>query len=150
MPVYNSEKWIGKCIVSILKQDYPLYELLVIDDCSTDRTWEIINSYHVMAYRNQKRQGALANIAEGIEFLIDGIIVTVDGDDYLSNNSVLSYLDLVYTWDVWMTYGSFLPLSGKYKNTCQPFNKIKTPCKEGYLIETSVTPETYRESWFIF
>jgi len=148
VPVYNSEKWIGKCIESILDQDYPLYDLLVIDDCSTDRTWDIINSYKVMAYRNQKRIGALANIVEGIEFLIDGIIVTVDGDDYLANNSVLSYLDSFYTRDVWMTYGSFLPLSGKYKNTCQPFNKIMTPCEAGYLVEKSVTPETYRKSGF--
>jgi len=47
-----------------------------------------------------------------------------------------------------MTYGSFLPVSGKYKNTCQAFDKIKTPCKEGWLVDAKTTPSAYRKSGF--
>lgn len=146
VPVYNSEKWIGKCIESILSQDYLNYNMVVIDDCSSDSTLEIIKSYKVNVVHNKKRIGALANIIRGIEMIGRNIIVTVDGDDYLADNGVLSYLDSIYTSDIWMTYGSFLPLSGKYKNTCQPFGKIMTPCKAGYLVEKSVTPQSYRKS----
>ena len=34
----------------------------------------------------------------------------------------------------------------KYKRTCQPFDHIRTPCEAGYLVDVSVTPETYRKS----
>ena len=148
VPVYNAERFIGRCLESILSQDYPYFDVLVIDDCSDDLTWEYIKYYKVCATRNKQRQGALANIVKGIDLIGQNIIVTVDGDDYLADNKVLSYLNEVYSEDVWMTYGSFLPLSGKYKNTCQPFNKIMTPCKEGWLVEKSTTPDRYRKSGY--
>jgi glycosyltransferase involved in cell wall biosynthesis len=149
VPVYNAEKYIGRCIDSILMQDYKNYNLLVINDCSTDKTKKIIRSYdNIITLHNEKRVGALANIAEGIQIFGKNIIVTIDGDDYLPDRNVLSYLDKVYTTDVWMTYGSFMPVSERYKNTCQPFDNIWAPCEEGYLVKNSVTPSTYRKSPF--
>lgn len=148
VPVYNAEKYIGKCLESILSQDYPHFRVLVIDDCSTDETYDIAVNYDVHILRNNKRRGALANIVKGVELFGENIIVTVDGDDYLSTDYVLSYLNHIYTTDVWMTYGSFLPVSGRYKRTCQPFEKIMAPCEKGYLKEYFVTPDTYRKSDF--
>jgi glycosyltransferase involved in cell wall biosynthesis len=149
VPVYNAEKYIGRCIDSILMQDYKNYELLVIDDCSTDETYDIVLPYDdIFTLHNPVRQGALANIVEGIRTFGESIIVTIDGDDYLPDRNVLSYLDKVYTDDVWMTYGSFIPESHKYKNTCQPFDNIMAPCDAGYLVKNSVTPATYRKSPF--
>ena len=146
MPVYNAERWIGQCIESIISQDYPYFDLIVIDDCSTDLTWEYIKYYDIYSIRNKERKGALANIVNGIDRIGSDIIVTVDGDDYLPDNKVFSYLESFYTSDIWMTYGSFLPVSLKYKNTCQPFDKIRVPCEAGYLVDTSTTPEAYRKS----
>lgn len=148
VPVYNSERWIGKCIESILTQDYPVYTIIVIDDCSTDRTWDIIKSYNVYAISNRERKGALHNIVKGIEKIGKDIIVTIDGDDFLADNKVLSYLNSVYTNDVWMTYGSFLPVSGKYKNTCAPLNRVWCGDQEedGKFIYVSHTPQSYRKS----
>ncbi|GEM_PF-2004364 len=42
VPVRNEERTIGKCLRSLLAQDYPYLEILVWDDCSTDRTREIL------------------------------------------------------------------------------------------------------------
>lgn len=148
MPVYNAERWIGRCIETILEQDYPYYDVLVIDDCSTDMTWEYIKYYNICATRNKVRQGALANIVKGIDLIGNDIIVTIDGDDYLANNKVFSYLNEIYTPEVWMTYGSFLPVSLKYKNTCQAFDKIRTPCEQGWLVDAQTTPSEYRKSGF--
>ena len=149
VPVYNAEKYISRCLDSILMQDYNNYEILVIDDCSTDDTYDIVLPYDdIFTLHNPARRGALANIVEGIRTFGQNIIVTVDGDDYLPDRNVLSYLDKVYTEDVWMTYGSFVPESHKYKNTCQPFDNIWAPCEEGYLVKNSVTPATYRKSPF--
>ena len=149
VPVYNAEKYIGRCLESILEQDYPYFRVIVIDDCSTDNTYDKILEYgDIFSIRNNKRQGALANIVEGIKIFSEDIIVTVDGDDFLKTDYVLSYLNTVYTTDVWMTYGSFIPVSERYKNTCQPFDHIMAPCDAGYLVKNSVTPATYRKSPF--
>ncbi len=154
VPVYNGEKWIEHCLDSIMTQDYSNFDVIVIDDCSDDNTWDLIKGFDCKRIRNDKRNGsALENIIKGIKWLSDGpmdIIVTVDGDDYLADKTVLTYLNEVYQGDIWLTYGSFLPLSGRFKNTCQNLAKAKTPCKEGYLVEVSLTPQTYRKSglWF--
>jgi len=44
IPARNEEKNIGRCLDSVLNQDYPNFEVLVLDDNSTDRTAEIVNS----------------------------------------------------------------------------------------------------------
>jgi glycosyltransferase involved in cell wall biosynthesis len=45
MPAYNAEKYIGEAIESVLKQTYPYFELIVVDDGSADRTAEIVKSF---------------------------------------------------------------------------------------------------------
>lgn len=45
MPLYNAEKYIGIAINSVQSQTYPNWELLVVDDCSTDGSAEIVNRY---------------------------------------------------------------------------------------------------------
>lgn len=131
VPVYNSEKYIKACLQSILTQEYENYKLVVIDDCSVDGTYNIIsdinnqyeNSFTVC--RNKYRVGsALANIVKGINLFSqdkEDIIITVDGDDFLYNNEVLSYLNVVYQDEnIYMTYGQFIPLSGAYSKFCKP------------------------------
>jgi glycosyltransferase involved in cell wall biosynthesis len=142
VPVYNSEEYIEVCLESILKQDYNNYELVVIDDSSTDDTYSIINKVHEKynknfnVHKNQKRIGSpLANFVKGIELFShdkEDIIITVDGDDWLSNNDVLSYLNDVYQDDsIYMTYGQFEPLSKAYSNYCKPIPNIQRYRKSG-------------------
>ena len=45
IPMYNVEKYIGECLDSILAQTFTDYEVIAVDDCSTDRTCEIVESY---------------------------------------------------------------------------------------------------------
>ena len=150
VPVYNAEQWIGRCLESIVEQDYDNYSAIVIDDHSTDSTWDIIKKFDIESHRNYQRVGsALANIVQGINRISNNkndIIVTVDGDDYLADNNVLSYLNEVYQPEVWMTYGSFLPLSGKYKNTCQDLSHTHTFDDNGEHLYSHLTPSTYRKS----
>lgn len=57
IPAHNEEKHLERCLDSILSQTYPHLEMLVVDDASTDRTWEICNVYisrdnRVKCFRN--------------------------------------------------------------------------------------------------
>ena len=45
MPAYNAEKFISEAIESILDQTYKNFEFIIIDDASTDKTWEIMKRY---------------------------------------------------------------------------------------------------------
>jgi len=45
MPAYNTDRYIGEAIESILNQTFKEFELIIIDDASTDRTWEVIQKY---------------------------------------------------------------------------------------------------------
>jgi len=46
VPVFNSEKYIEKCLNSIMKQTYKKYQVKVIDDCSTDSSYELAQIYN--------------------------------------------------------------------------------------------------------
>jgi glycosyltransferase involved in cell wall biosynthesis len=145
IPVYNAEKYIEKCIDSILDQEYDNFNFVVIDDCSTDNTTKILQNLHKEyifdLIINDKRNGSpLENIIKGIKHLStdkEDIIVTVDGDDWLYDNTVLSYLNSVYQDEnIWMTYGQYEPLSkiNNYYNYiyyCRPIFDTKTYRKSG-------------------
>ena len=45
IPMYNVEKYIGECLDSILAQTFDNYEVIVVDDCSTDNSVKIVESY---------------------------------------------------------------------------------------------------------
>ena len=45
VPVYNTEKQVGRCIDSIIAQTYPNWELILVDDGSTDRSLDVIREY---------------------------------------------------------------------------------------------------------
>ena len=45
IPMYNTEKYIGECLDSILAQTFTDYEVIVVDNCSTDNSAKIVESY---------------------------------------------------------------------------------------------------------
>ena len=113
--VYNSEKWIGKNLKMLESQTYEDWKGIVIDDCSTDDTQEVIvgNLPEKMnAIFNTTRYRALYNQVKGIRTLgcnDEDVIVIVDGDDWLADKKVLEKLAKYYTnSDIWMTYGSYM------------------------------------------
>lgn len=134
IPVYNAEKYISRCLESVFNQNYLNYDLIVIDDSSTDRTWDIVCDYsknhQFCKKRNETRQGsALANIVYGINTLSknkEDVIVTIDGDDSLVGNSVFELLCKKYSENkIWMTYGQFIPESKTYGKYCSQINNTE-------------------------
>ena len=155
VPVYNAEKYIKKCMYSILNQDYDNFDIVVIDDCSTDNTTKILKKlykeYEFDLIINDKRVGsALSNIVKGINLKSNNeedIIITVDGDDWLSNDNVISYLNNIYQDNnIWMTYGQFIPASGTYGKYCKQIKDTKTYRKSGLWI-TSHLRTFKRKIW---
>lgn len=92
MPVYNQEKLAGESIWSVLKQDYIDKEIVIIDDCSQDNTYEICNSFgtFVKLFKNDKNLGLAGNLNECVKKSTGEYIVILCGDDTFTHKSVIS------------------------------------------------------------
>ncbi len=91
VPVYNAEEYIGATLDSIINQDFNSYEVIVIDDGSTDSSPEIINEKLVKSivdYKiiRQENSGVSSARNRGIEEAIGEYLVFIDADDYVTGN----------------------------------------------------------------
>ncbi|MCW8966769.1 MAG: glycosyltransferase family 2 protein, partial [Candidatus Pacearchaeota archaeon] len=89
IPVYNEEKYIGKCLESLNKQTYKNFEIIIIDDGSTDKTVEIIKKFDVHLIKG-KHKGTAFSRNLGAKSAKGEILIFIDADmtfdkDYLKN-----------------------------------------------------------------
>lgn len=81
---FNYSQYVGQAIQSILAQDYPNIELIVIDDGSTDASWRVIrelaDEHHFIAVRNQN-QGLIASVREGVARATGKYFSSLNADD---------------------------------------------------------------------
>ncbi len=87
IPAYNEEKHIGKCISSLLSQDYSDLEIIVVDDGSKDSTKEIVKKYPVK-FLSQDHKGAGAARNYGASEAKGDILVFVDADQFFDKSYV--------------------------------------------------------------
>ncbi|MGL5255457.1 MAG: glycosyltransferase family 2 protein [Proteocatella sp.] len=99
IPAYNVEKYIEKCLSSILEQTHTNIEVIVVDDGSTDRTGQLIDNVSQKDSRvlilHKKNAGVSAARNSGIEISMGDYLVFVDGDDYIAQDYVEYMLSLV-------------------------------------------------------
>jgi glycosyltransferase involved in cell wall biosynthesis len=106
VPVYNQEVYAIDAIESVLRQSYNNKEIIVVDDCSTDNTFEILEkkfSHHpkVRVYRNESNLGRVGNYKNILENYTNGeYVLNVDGDDMLLDPLFLEKsISLIETYD---------------------------------------------------
>jgi cellulose synthase/poly-beta-1,6-N-acetylglucosamine synthase-like glycosyltransferase len=82
IPTYNAEKTIGKCLRALLKQNYPKrkYEIIVVDDGSTDKTEQVVKKFRSVKFFKQKHRGPAAARNTGAKFSKGNIILFTDSD----------------------------------------------------------------------
>ncbi len=92
IPVYNCEKYIHKCIHTVMLQSWPSIQLIVVNDGSTDRSGDIINSlaakHNNITIINQINQGVAAARNKGVSHAKGEYLLFIDGDDYISRDYV--------------------------------------------------------------
>lgn len=94
--VYTIEKFVGKCIQSLIEQDYKNIEIILVNDCSKDNSGNICDEYakkddriKVIHHKNNTRLPGVRNT--GLENATGEYIIFVDGDDWLAPDFV-SYM----------------------------------------------------------
>ncbi len=157
IPSYNNNNWVEVNVESILEQSYQNYEVLYIDDCSTDDTramveemvsanskWKIVTNK-----KNMKRGYNISPINPNlINFMTDDedILVFVDGDDWLANSEVLSNLNNFYNKnDCWMSYGGYV----NYPEITIEGHKDQYPSTQNTQYSEEVHSKVlYRKDWW--
>lgn len=84
MPTYNVASYVEEAIGSVLRQTYHDFELLVIDDCSTDDTVSVVRSIddpRIHIVQNEKNVGLAKNLNRGLSHITTEYVARMDGDD---------------------------------------------------------------------
>lgn len=164
MPAYNSEKYISEAIESVLKQTYTNWELLIVNDCSTDNTEEIIKSYQQRKTKikliNQKENQGVANARNtGIQNAKGKYIAFLDADDIWREEKLQKQIQILQNSNADITYTAYLMIdeTGKTikKRSVKETLKLKDLLKENSIIFSSVVckreilkDKNFKSEWY--
>lgn len=115
MPVYNVELYVEEAIVSILNQSYRNIEFIIIDDCSTDKTWEIVSYYsdidkRIVSHRFSENRRIADALNFGLQLATGEFIARMDGDDISTVDRIRRLFDyLIENPDISLV-GSFMEI----------------------------------------
>ena len=159
IPVYNVEKYLKKCVDSVLAQDFSDYEILLIDDGSTDSSGKICDEYaektaHIrVIHQENKGQGGARNT--GILEATGEYLMFVDSDDFLKSRalSILYKTASEYDADIVLFGADFIDEQGNTIAVRTPTESKEPVILSGkqlllFFKSTSPWDKLYRRSLF--
>ncbi|MBN1591770.1 MAG: glycosyltransferase [Candidatus Coatesbacteria bacterium] len=93
IPVYNAHETLGKTLAAAFASDYPDFEVIVVDDCSTDQSREIAGQFPARLIRQPRNSGVASARNKGAEEAKGEIIVFIDSDIVLAPDSLRKFAD---------------------------------------------------------
>ena len=109
IPVFNGEKYILDCINSVLEQKFTNYELLIIDNCSTDKTQSLVENYNdkrIRYIRNNLNIGAINNFTKCIEMAAGEYFVLLPHDDLLLPGALKEFVSALENKNIGFVYSA--------------------------------------------
>ena len=100
IPIYNVEKYLNKCIKSLLESSYKNLEIILINDCSPDACEEIIEKYsekdkRILYVKNTENLRVSETRNRGLKRATGKYIMFVDGDDYISTDWIENLVETI-------------------------------------------------------
>lgn len=136
VPVYNTEKYLGKCLESLIKQEYKNLEIIIVNDGSTDDSALIIDSFSAK-YSNilvvaQENRGLSEARNTGIAKASGDYIAFVDSDDYVERAYFVHLMEAAEKADADMVICGYKMVDEKGKIKCEviPRQYIRNECEE--------------------
>ena len=125
VPVYNIELYVKECIESILRQTFKNFELILVDDGSTDQSGKICDEYALKDTRiiviHQKNQGLSQARNTGIDIAKGKYIGFVDGDDWIHEEMFLELYNLCVCNNVKISQCNYQ----RCRDTCEQFDETE-------------------------
>ena len=144
MSCYNHDKFVGEAIDSVLNQSFKDFELLIIDDNSTDKTFDIVNSFkdpRIKAFRNEKNFGMVFNTNSLIEKSNGEYIAIINSDDSWLPEKLQKQLDFLENNE---NYGACFTIA----NMINENNKIITNKKKNPFLMANKSRYEWLNYWF--
>ena len=101
IPTYNSARYLGEAIESVLSQSYRPIEIIVVDDGSTDDSSSVVKSFgtSLIRYHHQSNQGTAAARNKGLELARGHVIAHLDADDLWEKNKLTLQMNAIQVAD---------------------------------------------------
>jgi FkbM family methyltransferase len=132
-PFYNAREYIEECVESVIAQDYENWEMILIDDKSTDDGAEVVKNYvaslpesaqrKIRIKLNEENVGAVCNQVLAVRGLhVDDIVMLVDGDDALANDPhIFDRYNNMFHAGTEFSYGSCWSMADDIPLVAQPY-----------------------------
>lgn len=145
MPAYNCAGCIGKTIQNIIEQTYSNWELIIVDDCSTDGTIDIITSFRdtrIRLCRNEKNMGAAVSRNKALREAKGRYIAFQDSDDLWEPNKLeiqLKYMKKNHYSFTYTDYRIITPKGVPLSYICTGPNKVNKRKIYNYCYFSTIT-----------
>jgi glycosyltransferase involved in cell wall biosynthesis len=143
MPVYNAGKYVGEAIESILNQEFTDFEFLIVDDCSTDNSLEIIQSFddsRIRLIANETNIGNYPSRNKAMKLAQGKFICVMDADDISMPNRLLTQFNFMeYNPAGYVALGSFAYTLYSNGSTGQGIRTFGEDDCKIHLLQTNVS-----------
>lgn len=139
LPVYNGEKYLKECIDSILNQTFKNFELLIINDGSTDSTEHIIQTYtdsRITYFKNKENIRLISTLNKGFELINSKYIARMDADDIAMPTRLEDQLTFMEKHSDYVLCGSFVETIGEGKQRIVKYEQEHEAIKFRLLFDT--------------
>ena len=129
MPTYNCGKYIEQSINSVISQTYKNWELIIIDDCSTDNTIDIVNKFkdkRIKFLQNPKNSGAAISRNYGLREAKGKWIAFLDSDDLWKSQKLEKQIKFMIENSYYFSYTNYIEID---ENSKQNGRKVTGPKK---------------------
>ena len=131
---HNASSSIGETIDSVLNQTYQNWEMIIVNDCSTDATAEIVNSYlqkdkRIRILTNETNLGVAETRNVGLKAAKGAYVAFLDSDDIWHKDKLLRHISFMEKEGIAITYSYYWTFS---KSVDSPIKIVKCPKKATY------------------
>ena len=147
IPAYNAEKYIEKTVRSVLRQTYIDYEIVIVDDCSSDKTYSIVQDLaqedkRIKCYQNEKNQGVANTRNYAIAQSKGKYIALLDADDIWVETKLEKQIKLLQETKAQIAYCSYAFIDEKDKEILKPFIVPVTTTYKSTLAKSVISCST--------
>ncbi|MEI8343335.1 MAG: glycosyltransferase family A protein [Candidatus Moraniibacteriota bacterium] len=118
IPVYNAQETISKCIDSIMNNNFNKYEIIAINDGSSDNSLKILRDYEKrypekIRVFDQENQGVARTRNNGVAYAKGAHVMFIDNDDYVDSDYLEKFQAEIGTKDLDMVIGGYRRTNGE-------------------------------------
>lgn len=155
MPLYNAEEYIAEAVESVLAQSFGDWELIIVDDCSTDGSRGLAESFaqgdlRISVYVNERNSGAAATRTAGLQYVTGRYLAFLDADDVWLPDKLTAQLAFMGDGSCPMSFTSYetVESDGSFRNIVRvperldygAFLKNTVTCSHTIMFDLAVIP----------